>query len=62
MTAAIGFPTLRLVRSQLSPLSINDMQSADVRQLDLYEIKSCFNHKKSERNPALATLNRPHFS
>ena len=42
MTAAIGFPTLRLVRSQLGPLSINDMQSADIRQLDLNEIKSLF--------------------
>lgn len=40
MTASVGFPTLRLVRSEFGPLTIKDMQSADIRQLDPKETKS----------------------
>ena len=43
MTAAVGFPTLRLVRSELGPLSIHGMASADIRTLDKSEIDLLFN-------------------
>ena len=42
MTASVGFPTIRLVRSELGPLTIENMQSADIRQLHSKEIESLF--------------------
>ncbi len=34
MTAAVGFPTLRLVRHQIVQLQLNDMQAGEVYQLE----------------------------
>lgn len=34
MTAAVGFPTLRLVRYRIEQLTIEGMQSGDLKQLD----------------------------
>lgn len=34
MTAAIGFPTLRLVRARIGPLALGDMVPGEVRELD----------------------------
>ncbi len=39
MTAAIGFPTLRLVRSRIENISLDDMQPGEVRELSSKEIK-----------------------
>lgn len=35
MTAAVGFPTLRLVRYRIGDLTISDLQAGEVRELDL---------------------------
>jgi len=40
MTAAVGFPTLRLVRWAIEDLTIAEMAPGDVKQLDLDELKS----------------------
>lgn len=34
MTAAVGLPTLRLVRSQIGPFSLLDLQPGQIKQLD----------------------------
>ncbi len=39
MTAAIGFPTLRLIRSKIANLAIQDMQVGEVRELSEEEMK-----------------------
>lgn len=39
MTAAVGFPTLRLVRSRIENISLDDMQPGEVRELSREEIK-----------------------
>jgi 16S rRNA U516 pseudouridylate synthase RsuA-like enzyme len=33
MTAAVGFPTLRLVRVRIGQISLNDMKSGEVRSI-----------------------------
>jgi 23S rRNA pseudouridine2457 synthase len=38
MTAAVGFPTLRLVRASISDLKLGNMQAGDVKELDKGEI------------------------
>lgn len=35
MTAAVGFPTLRLVRYRVGAITISDMEAGEVRELDL---------------------------
>ena len=37
MTAAVGFPTLRLVRIAVGPITLGDLQPGDWRELDLEE-------------------------
>jgi 23S rRNA pseudouridine2457 synthase len=38
MTAAVGFPTLRLVRWSIEALALNDMQPGNVRELSGHEL------------------------
>lgn len=38
MTAAVGFPTLRLVRVKIGPLQINNLQPGEWRELEQEEI------------------------
>jgi 23S rRNA pseudouridine2457 synthase len=47
MTAAVGFPTLRLVRAAIGPLLLGDLQPGQYRHLSTPEIKSL----RVERNP-----------
>lgn len=42
MTAAVGFPTLRLIRVAIGQLKMNDLQPGDVRKLEPEECLSCF--------------------
>lgn len=37
MTAAVGFPTLRLVRYRVGEITIDDMHAGEVREIDLKE-------------------------
>ena len=37
MTAAVGFPTLRLVRVRVGNMHINDMQAGDVKEIQNFE-------------------------
>ena len=39
MTAAIGFPTLRLVRIRINKLFLDNLKSGDVKELDIDEVK-----------------------
>ncbi len=34
MTAAVGFPTLRLVRIRVGTILLNDMNAGDVKEVD----------------------------
>jgi 23S rRNA pseudouridine2457 synthase len=43
MTAAIGFPTLRLVRVAIGPLALGDLQPGEWRELDRNELKELRN-------------------
>lgn len=38
MTAAVGFPTLRLIRSSIGPLSLEDLQPGEYRELTKEEV------------------------
>jgi 23S rRNA pseudouridine2457 synthase len=50
MTAAVGFPTLRLVRSQIQGLSLENMQIGEVRELSAQEVyEKLFGEKKTEQ-------------
>lgn len=40
MTAAVGFPTLRLIRVRLGPLTLEGLQPGEYRQLSSAEVKS----------------------
>ncbi len=40
MTAAVGFPTLRLVRSAIASLTLNDLQPGQWRDLTAQEVKA----------------------
>jgi 23S rRNA pseudouridine2457 synthase len=40
MTAAVGFPTLRLIRAAIGPLSLGELQPGQYRSLQAAEIKS----------------------
>lgn len=40
MTAAIGFPTLRLIRSAVGPVRLDDLAPGEWRMLTDYEVKS----------------------
>ena len=39
MTAAVGFPTLRLIRPAIGPLSLNELQPGESRELTPDEVK-----------------------
>lgn len=54
MTAAVGFPTLRLVRKSIEKIELGTMQPGEVRELSyeqiillLFEKKSLFTHRKT---------------
>lgn len=40
MTAAVGFPTLRLIRSAIGPVKLDDLAPGEWRELTEYELKS----------------------
>ncbi len=40
MTAAVGFPTLRLIRSAIGPLSLAELQPGEYRELEKAEVAS----------------------
>lgn len=42
MTAAIGFPTLRLVRTKIKNIGIGDLKAGEYRELTLIEVNSLF--------------------
>ena len=39
MTAAVGFPTLRLVRVRIGNVLLNDLNAGDVVEVDGFEIE-----------------------
>ncbi|GAB3819851.1 pseudouridine synthase [Pontibacter rugosus] len=39
MTAAVGYPTLRLIRSAIGPLNLGDLQPGEYRELSPEEVK-----------------------
>jgi 23S rRNA pseudouridine2457 synthase len=39
MTAAVGFPTLRLVRVRIGSILLNDLKSGKVKKMDLSDLK-----------------------
>ncbi|AFZ02131.1 rRNA large subunit pseudouridine synthase E [Calothrix sp. PCC 6303] len=47
MTAAVGFPTLRLVRLKIGKLTLDSLKLGTFRELDMNEIAS-LTHQKSE--------------
>jgi 23S rRNA pseudouridine2457 synthase len=50
MTAAVGFPTLRLVRSQIQGLGLENMQVGEVRELSAQEVyEKLFGEKQTEQ-------------
>jgi 23S rRNA pseudouridine2457 synthase len=42
MTAAVGYPTLRLIRVKIKNIALNNLPSGAVRELDISEIDSLF--------------------
>lgn len=46
MTAAVGFPTLRLIRVQIENLSLQGMQPGDVKELNEDEVYALLNIRK----------------
>ncbi|MBD2615181.1 MAG: rRNA large subunit pseudouridine synthase E [Nostoc sp. ZfuVER08] len=48
MTAAVGFPTLRLVRVSIAHLELNDLQPGQWRDITISELKSLHNFSKSK--------------
>lgn len=46
MTAAVGFPTLRLIRTQIENLSLQGMQPGDVKELNEDEVYSLLKIRK----------------
>lgn len=45
MTAAVGYPTLRLIRVAIGNINLGNLQPGDKRDLTPAEIKSLFSHK-----------------
>ena len=44
MTAAVGHPTLRLVRIKIGPLALGELQSGEWRELTVLELKELMNY------------------
>ena len=40
MTAAVGFPTLRLVRVRVGNIHLNDLKSGEVLELDDFKLNN----------------------
>lgn len=49
MTAAVGFPTLRLVRVAIGPISLTGLQPGEWRELSDEEIRRLWEYNKSGR-------------
>jgi 23S rRNA pseudouridine2457 synthase len=43
MTAAVGFPTLRLIRIRIGSIELDDLDAGEVRELDLTSFDSLRN-------------------
>lgn len=41
MTAAVGFPTLRLIRVRIGNIHLNDLKSGEVREVENFEFQNC---------------------
>ena len=39
MTAAVGFPTLRLIRYRIGATTIDDLKSGEVKEVDLFDLE-----------------------
>ena len=39
MTAAVGFPTLRLVRVRIGSMHLNDLQAGEVKEVEDFQIE-----------------------
>lgn len=52
MTAALGFPTLRLIRVAIENLELENMQPGDIRQLDKQEMYTLLHLSLSSSHPA----------
>ena len=39
MTAAVGFPTLRLVRVRIGNVHLNDLQAGEVREVENFHVE-----------------------
>ena len=39
MTAAVGFPTLRLVRVRIGNVRLNDLQAGEVKEVENFQIE-----------------------
>jgi len=49
MTAAVGFPTLRLVRVRIGNVHLNDLQSGEVIEVENFNVKDNFNIKDNNQ-------------
>lgn len=58
MTAAVGFPTLRLIRVRIEDLQLNNMQIGEVRELSQESIYSLLNIKEAYANVHSKTTQR----
>jgi 23S rRNA pseudouridine2457 synthase len=45
MTAAVGYPTLRLVRCAIGPWALNGLQPGDLRELPEQEVRQVIHHR-----------------
>lgn len=46
MTAAVGYPTLRLIRAAIGPVSLENMQPGEHRQLNAREIEKIWDRRR----------------
>ena len=47
MTAAVGFPTLRLIRVRIGNIQLNDLKSGEVREMESFDLNPSFVNQKS---------------
>ncbi len=57
MTAAVGFPTLRLIRAAIGPIALGDLQPGQWRWLDTREVVTLSSAKVVKLKGVMNTLN-----
>lgn len=60
MTAAVGFPTLRLIRSAIGPISLDDLQPGQTREIDEQREFAQLLRLKPDPAPGNSPPRRPH--